>query len=283
MNITTLFETIDADKSVHSCSDTRYKDLKQEANKLMNEIFGDNRSQTANFPDIGTISLPYFKMGNIDSVNLFDLDELIIFSIYKKACKTYKKCIDVGANIGLHSIIMGKLGMDVVSYEPDPVHYSKLKENISINKVESRVIPQKAAVSNKSGKAQFTRVLGNTTGSHLSGAKQDVYGELETFEVEVASINTALENIDMMKLDAEGEEKNILMAIDKTHWESLDVIAEIGSVNNSKQIFEYLKENQINIFAQKFAWEKIETPEQMPRSYKEGSVFISKKDLMPWI
>ena len=100
-------------------------------------------------------------------------------------------------------------------------------------------------------------MLGNTTGSHLSGAKQDVYGELETFEVEVASINAALENIDMMKLDAEVEEKNILMAIEKTHWESLDVIAEIGSVINSKQIFEYLRENQINIFAQSLTGKKL--------------------------
>ena len=31
----------------------------------------------------------------------------------------YKRFVDIGANIGVHSIINSKLGLEVLSYEPD--------------------------------------------------------------------------------------------------------------------------------------------------------------------
>ena len=77
------------------------------------------------FGPIGDIVFPYFKMGNRDSLDLFDMDELIIFSFYWVNRDKYRNILDIGANIGLHSLILSKCGYQVNCFEPDPVHFKQ--------------------------------------------------------------------------------------------------------------------------------------------------------------
>ena len=48
--------------------------------------------------EIGSINLPYKTMGAIDTLDLFGLDELIIFAYYSKNKRIYKAALDIGAN-----------------------------------------------------------------------------------------------------------------------------------------------------------------------------------------
>ena len=112
-------------------------------------------------------------MGNINSSHLFGLDEMIIFAFYVRNKNRYRRAADIGANIGLHSIVMAKLGLEVDAYEPDPVTYSQLVKNLLLNSVSEKVLTTQKAVSISRGKVNFTRAIGNTTGSHISGAKDD--------------------------------------------------------------------------------------------------------------
>ena len=58
-------------------------------------------------------------MGAIDSLDLFGLDEMIIFSYYYNNRNRYNKVVDVGANIGLYSIYAAKTkNCNVFSFEP---------------------------------------------------------------------------------------------------------------------------------------------------------------------
>src|SRR5882724_2509552 len=122
----------------------------------------------------GEIELPYYKMGAVDSLDLFGLDELIIFSFYWANRHRYRRAADIGANLGLHSILMGKCGWQVTAYEPDPNHAALLRRNLGLNG-STTVELVEAAVSDKPGTLEFVRVLGNTTSSHLAGAKQNAY------------------------------------------------------------------------------------------------------------
>ena len=57
--------------------------MKQEARKEIISLFSNNVDQQAvDFKPFGELIFPYHKMGAIDSLNLFDLDELIIFSLF---------------------------------------------------------------------------------------------------------------------------------------------------------------------------------------------------------
>ncbi len=222
------------------------------------------------------------SMGQINSTHLFGLDELIIFSFYLKNKNRYKKVFDIGANIGLHSIVLAKTGFDVLSYEPDPWHFKILQENLKLNSIFSNVEARNMAISTHTGELEFIRVLGNTTGSHLAGAKKEPYGDLERFMVQVDSFKEILKDADLLKIDVEGHEGTLITSTCREDWVGTDAIVEIGTPENAKIVFEHMQAKGVNLFSQKNSWEKVLKLEDMPTSYKDGSLFISLKSLMPW-
>jgi FkbM family methyltransferase len=257
---------------------------------LLEEVSGEIiKASRLRFVDDATISVggfgeiffPYRKMGAIDTLDLFGLDELIIFSFYWINRKRYKNAADIGANLGLHSILMSRCGWQVNSYEPDPIHADLLRSNLKRNNVKCVELFE-AAVSDKPGVLEFIRVLGNTTGSHLAGAKTNPYGELERFPVKVLPIDSVMSTADFVKLDAEGQEKIIILATTTSHWKNTDMMVEVGSEENALAIYDHLTLLGVNLFSQKQGWKRVTSVDGMPKNYKEGSLFISSKSDMPW-
>lgn len=251
--------------------------LKEEVKKL----FSDDLVIPKSFLPFGEIIFPYFKMGSIDSLDLFGLDELIIFSFYWKNKNKYKNVADIGANIGLHSILLSKCGFNVKSFEPDPIHYDKIQKNIELNNCVGVEVFQKA-ISKIAGTAEFIRVKGNTTGSHIAGSKANTYGELDKFKVVIEPFRPVIQWADLVKLDAEGHEKEILLSTEASDWINTDMMVEIGSMENATAIFDHCKKCEVNIFTQKHDWEKASNSSELPTSHREGTAFLSKKDKMPW-
>jgi FkbM family methyltransferase len=268
-------------KDQHVRGGEKYNELKTEVRGEVEKIFADVEAAAKPFPPFGEIVFPYHKMGAIDSLNLFDLDELIIFSFYWLNRKRYKKVADIGANIGLHSIILSKCGYEVRCFEPDPKHFEIIKRNLALNNA-GKVEPINAAVSAEDGELEFIRVLGNTTGSHIAGAKDNPYGELDKFPVEVKAIGPIMEWADLIKLDAEGHEREILLATTKEHWANTDALMEIQNDKNAKEVYGHFKKIGVNMFSQKINWQKVERLEDVPVGYKEGTLFVSMKEEMPW-
>lgn len=229
----------------------------------------------------GNVTLPYYRMGAVDSLDLFGLDELIIFSYYWANRNRYRRAADIGANLGLHSILMGKCGWSVKSYEPDPVHAKLLRRNLALNESRSVELVE-AAVSDKAGTVEFVRVLGNTTSSHLAGAKPNAYGKLERFPVRVESIASILPAVDFVKMDAEGQERIIILGTTAEHWNSADMIVEVGTAENAADIHRHLRQLGLHAFAQKLGWAEVTSVADMPSSYKEGSLFITRNSRMNW-
>jgi FkbM family methyltransferase len=227
------------------------------------------------------LSIPFFDMGSVNTTHLFGLDEVMILAFYKANKNRYKKVLDLGANVGLHSIALNKLGMDVTCFEADPQTFSQLESNLKLNQATS-VHPINAAAGSYDGFAEFTRVCGNLTGSHLSGAKPNPYGKLERFDVTVVNIGSIAANFDLIKIDIEGQESDVLTSISISDAQRIDFMLEVNGDDNAEIIFDYVKQVNMNIFAQHLAWQKVETLDQLPRSYKDGSVFISSKSTVPW-
>ena len=229
----------------------------------------------------GPIVFPFVRMGAITTLELFGLDELIIFSFYWANRHRYRSAADIGANLGLHSILMGKCGWNVIAYEPDPVHAKLLRSNLDLNG-SGGVEAIEAAVSDKPGTLEFVRVLGNTTSSHLAGAKNDAYGKLERFPVKTESIASIMPSVDFIKMDAEGQEKVIVLGTNAQHWVDTDMIVEVGSEENAAAIYEHLRKIGVRAFAQKLGWRQVESLDDMPSNYKNGSLFITRKPAMLW-
>jgi FkbM family methyltransferase len=233
------------------------------------------------FGPIQQMCFSYFEMGAINSLDLFGLDELIIFSFYWQNRNRYSSIADIGANIGLHSVILGHMSYSVTSFEPDPIHVLEFSRNIQ-NNLLTRVNLVSKAVTVDGGNVAFTRVLGNTTGSHVTGAKSDPYGELEQIEVAATPFRDLLLEHDLIKLDVEGFEANLLTSVSDNELSSTDVIGEIGSTENAERIFQRFEKSSINLFSQKNNWEQVRDVDEMPTSHRDGSFFLSIKPEMPW-
>lgn len=277
-----LIEALVETRSLHAATTSHYQFLK----RLCQHVFrGSTLCGTeqvpVDFAPFGKLVFPYEKMGAIDTIDLFGLDELIIFAFYRANRNLYSRTVDIGANLGLHSILMHRNGFSVTAFEPDPVHFDLLNRNLKLNDA-SGVTPVQAAVSDRDGKMEFVRVKGNTTGSHLAGAKANPYGELDRFEVEVRACTAALEGADFAKIDAEGHEVTILKAIPPTRWASLDAMVEVGTPENARELFEHFKGLPVQLFAQKTGWSRVTHEADIPTSHREGSLFVSSKAEMPW-
>ncbi|MBI4283922.1 MAG: FkbM family methyltransferase [Chloroflexi bacterium] len=265
----------------HAHGSAIYDLLKQVARQAVESLFYEVEPKTREFPPFGELILPYHKMGAIDSLNLFDLDELIIFSFYWANRQRYRHVLDIGANIGLHSIILSKCGYEVRAYEPDPNHFEIMQRNLVLNDCAA-VQAFNAAVSSQAGKMEFVRVLGNTTASHLAGAKPNPYGDLERFPVKVEAIKPLIAWADLIKLDAEGHEKEIILATKGEQWQNTDALVEIENANNAAAVHQHLTSLGVNLFAQKTNWQLVRDVNGMPTSYHEGTLFVTCKGETPW-
>lgn len=265
----------------HSPGGKVYTALSLTARHIVSSLFSDQNPVGVPLSSFGTIIFPYHSMGAVDSLDLFGLDELILFSFYRLNCHRYRKVADIGANIGLHSLIMARCGFIVQSYEPDPEHLTLFRENMQANQVSSVKVIE-AAVSAQTGEAEFLRLRGNTTGSHIAGAKNNPYGEIDRFKVQLASFSEVAEHVDFAKIDAEGHEAVIVASLSATQWDTIDVMLEIGTEANAVAIFDYATCVKVNIFTQKNGWNLARGVTDLPTSYKQGSAFMTRKTSMPW-
>jgi FkbM family methyltransferase len=245
-------------------------------------LFGIQGPQRGRLGEIGDIDLPFQSFGAINSVHLFGLDELIIFSFYAANRRNYRRVADIGANIGLHSVVLARLGYEVHSYEPDPKHLALMAQNLQKNGVAERVTTHQTAVSVRAGSLEFVRLLGNTTGSHIAGAKPSAYGEMERFVVSATPFGKIMADVDLIKLDVEGHELEILASTSRESWVSTDAMIEVGTAENAAGIFDHFARIGVNLFSQKTGWGKVSCIGEMPTSHREGSLFISLRPEMNW-
>jgi len=244
------------------------------------EVDGNSK---LNLGEVGDIYLPYFSMGNVNSAALFGLDELILFAFYFQNRKRFNKTLDLGANIGLHTLVMKKLGFDVVSYEPDQIHLAQIDKVMKLNGFDSSGVRARA-ISDKKGTMEYIRILGNTTGSHLLGSKEEVYGPTEIIQVPVDDILEVLtnEHFDFVKMDVEGHEVVLLNRITPDSIAKTDIMLEIGSEKNAKEIFAILQNKNIPAYAQKINWNRVEKLDDLPSHHTHGSLFLSMQGAPNW-
>ena len=281
-SIGSIIESLPELVAHHARTSEIYKTLNKNALSLVADSdFIHASGEAVELGSFGRIVFPFTQMGAVSTLDLFGLDELIIFAFYWANRDLYRKSADIGANLGLHSILMGKCGWKVTAYEPDPDHATRLLHNLKLNNSATVTLAQ-AAVSDQSGTLEFVRVLGNTTSSHLAGAKDNAYGELKKFPVTVEAIAGIMEVVDFVKMDAEGQEKIIILGTETKHWRNTDMIVEIGTEENAVAIYDHLKKIGVRAFAQKLGWAEVMSLDDMPNHYKQGSLFITQKSKMFW-
>ena len=143
--------------------------------------------------------------------------------LFLDLAKNARCFLDVGANIGLYSVMAAKINpsMKIHAFEPGKGAVHFLRENIVLNEL-SNVHVHEVAVSDRDAQLEFHEVthpkfpwlLHNLNGS---SSLQDTHGILKTenYNVEVCRLSTFLKNnnvsdFDLIKLDTEHNEHLIL-------------------------------------------------------------------------
>jgi len=122
--------------------------------------------------------------------------------------------VDVGANIGLHTLNMARMVGNtgqVFAFEPDPSNFEILGENVKINNYQN-IILEKKAIGDKHGRT--TLYQSDHPGNHrlfpqTKQAKGEVEVELTSLDKYFIDSNLA-EKINFIKIDVEGLEFSVL-------------------------------------------------------------------------
>ena len=128
------------------------------------------------------------------------------------------KVIDIGANYGTYALTMAKLVGDtgkVWAFEPTEATANCLRESIAENHFQNFELIQ-AGLSNRIGQAE----LYTASNSELNSLTKEAVPGAQHETIDLLTIDHCFEqypwdNIDFIKLDAEGEEINILMQAEK--------------------------------------------------------------------
>lgn len=129
--------------------------------------------------------------------------------------------IDIGANVGMHSVIManrvGPTGR-VVVFEPDPHPMSRLRQNMQLNGIDW-VTTVEAAISSKSETRTFylhDDSIGNFANASLVAAnvgKDTPSVQMQVFGLDEWLKDNPLPKVELIKLLAQGEEYNALQGM----------------------------------------------------------------------
>lgn len=116
--------------------------------------------------------------------------------------------VDVGANLGAYTVLAcGAKGSRGVCFEPVPSTYARLRDNLDLNNLQSRVTAHNLGLSDSNGELLFTD--GESPTNHV--VAQSEKGE-RTIAVPVRTLDSMLEGESptMLKIDVEGFETPVL-------------------------------------------------------------------------
>jgi len=137
------------------------------------------------------------------------------FAIVRDRVSDYDNFIDIGANIGLYSLIAARAlpaGRPVVAFEPDPQTVSRLETHLKFNQVSDRVTVVRAAVGEEAGELTLYRPPFNIGGTSAH-KRFDHWIEVRYPVVHLArKLNElGVQRLGMLKIDIEGFEDRAIM------------------------------------------------------------------------
>ncbi|MEA5458967.1 FkbM family methyltransferase [Arcicella sp. LKC2W] len=242
------------------------------------------------FPLILKYSSSYLRINNskigsgalINALELYDYNNM---SLIKDLIKGNGVFFDVGANIGVYSILVSEQRSIMVhSFEPHPITCSYLHENIELNSRENIICNNLALTNSPNTTIKFTNYDSNSI-NHIV-----LNSSVSTDLIEVKALSgyeyCTQHNVtpDFIKIDVEGFELDVLMSfgkmIEKTKVLFIETKGEVTQnfLNRTSSITQYLSDSfefegpfRLDFKAKTFF--KVEPDNDI---IEEDSIFISK-------
>lgn len=153
--------------------------------------------------------------------------------------------LDCGANVGVYSVLLGKICTHGLAIEPSLEACNIIKKTLEVNALDNVTIIQ-MGVSNKIGEVFFTKGLDTT--NHILDEKPS--GNEEYERIPVSTLDELCKNekhINILKIDVEGCEKDVLQGADSI-LESPELNVIIMEIFGSKEQEDYLNEKGFYLY-----------------------------------
>ncbi|MFT5251167.1 MAG: FkbM family methyltransferase [Flavobacteriales bacterium] len=161
------------------------------------------------------------------------------FAVFDKFINENSTVLDIGSWSGVLTLYASKTAKEVHALDPDPVCFSELETNISLNPaVAEKIKTYKTAISDKKEIVRLSaREAYGTSSSSILERKRDTENSLELETVSLADFleKEHIQKVDFIKMDVEGAEFKILptigKALEKLSYPTLFVSFHYGFLN----------------------------------------------------
>ncbi len=150
---------------------------------------------------------------HINWAGIYEKPELDLFSSWIQQSDFRNRnnvCLDIGANIGNHSVFFSNLFKRVLAFEPNPKAFELLKINAKLA-INIECIP--VALSDKSEELTIHFQNGNIGGASLRSETGFNQTKIQAAPLDDMDLT---DNIDLIKIDVEGHEHQVLLGAKKT-------------------------------------------------------------------
>ena len=164
--------------------------------------------------------------------------EFLSMKIWTAIVNSHKIALDIGAHTGRYSVIGGKFGGDIVSFEPYYVNFCRLIDNLKLNKLNY----QNALMVGLSDKDKngFLNIKSPLFYKSAGGKVSDNGINIRLLKLDNIKFNKP---INILKIDVEGHELEVLNGSKKKINEFLPYILIEYNITNFKKVLELLKYN----------------------------------------
>ena len=224
-------------------------------NYLNHNIAGKN---IKNYPQLVIFSFDHIGLtinleGRYENLQL-DIVERVIVEKIPDAKDTI--ALDIGANIGNHSLFFSNYFNKVYSFEPNPITYDVLSINCKYSAPKKNIIPYNFGLSDSVTELPFMIDRSNIGGSKIQSPHERANGD-ETIKVQVKKVDDIefLQNtpISLIKIDVEGHEFNALKGAENLINSNKPLILFEQGANEifggSSQVIDYLTAFNYNFYA----------------------------------
>ena len=153
--------------------------------------------------------------------SLEDYETLLV----RKTIEKGMTILDIGANIGYYTIMMGNYAGEegsVFAFEPEQNNFRLLEKNIQLNSM-SNVYPIQKAIADKNGTVNLFINRGHR-GDHRIFDSGDKRAFIEVEQTSIDEFTKGMDRVDLIKMDIQGAEYLALKGMEKTIKKNPDLV-----------------------------------------------------------
>lgn len=136
--------------------------------------------------------------------------EPTLVTVVRELTRRGNTILDVGANLGNHTLYWAKAGRHVIAFEPNPVTRLALTESVRLNRLDTFVDIYPIALGAETGSGTMRTLLEDNQGA--VAVEPCATGEIPIVRLD----DLDLANFSVMKIDVEGAEERVLRGAHET-------------------------------------------------------------------